>query len=79
MALRTMAGADLIGATYEPPFPWIPGAHRVLAGDFVTTEDGSEDRYELVKFMRSNQGTLALDRAWASLPPPLTATRVASG
>ena len=24
----------------------------------VTTEDGSEDRYELVKFMRSNQGTL---------------------
>ncbi len=24
----------------------------------ITTEDGSEDRYELVKFMRSNQGTL---------------------
>ena len=24
----------------------------------VTTEDGTEDRYELIKFMRSNQGTL---------------------
>lgn len=39
--VRTLTGADLIGATYEPPFPWIPGAHRVLAGDFVTTEDGT--------------------------------------
>ena len=36
-----LSGRDLLGAEYEPPFPWIPGAHRVLAGDFVTTEDGT--------------------------------------
>jgi isoleucyl-tRNA synthetase len=36
-------GADLVGATYRPPFTLvdIPGAHRVLPGTFVTTEDGT--------------------------------------
>jgi isoleucyl-tRNA synthetase len=36
-------GADLVGATYRPPFTLvdIPGAHRVVPGTFVTTEDGS--------------------------------------
>ena len=36
-------GAQLAGATYEPPFRLIdvPGAHRVVTGRFVTTEDGT--------------------------------------
>jgi isoleucyl-tRNA synthetase len=38
-------GADLLGARYEPPFPYIgdygPRGHTVLAGDFVSVEDGT--------------------------------------
>jgi isoleucyl-tRNA synthetase len=34
-------GADLVGARYAPPFPYLPGAHRVVAGDFVTVDDGT--------------------------------------
>ncbi len=36
-------GADLAGATYRPPFSLVPvsGAHRVVTGSFVTTEDGT--------------------------------------
>ncbi len=37
-------GADLVGLEYEQLIPWIyPGenAFRVIAGDFVTTEDGT--------------------------------------
>jgi isoleucyl-tRNA synthetase len=36
-------GAELAGATYEPPFSLveIPDAHRVVTGTFVTTEDGT--------------------------------------
>src|SRR5271165_6617984 len=36
-------GADLAGATYQPPFSLveIPDAHRVVTGTFVTTEDGT--------------------------------------
>ena len=36
-------GADLAGTTYRPPFSLIdiPGAHRVVTGSFVTTEDGT--------------------------------------
>jgi isoleucyl-tRNA synthetase len=36
-------GAELAGATYEPPFKLIdvPDAHRVVTGTFVTTEDGT--------------------------------------
>ena len=40
-------GRDMLGARYEPPFPYIPGAeygekgHTVLPGDFVTAEDGT--------------------------------------
>jgi len=38
-----LRGSDLVGATYQPPFTLveIPGAHRVLPGTFVTTEDGT--------------------------------------
>ena len=40
-------GSELIGAGYEPPFPFIPAdaygekGHTVLPGDFVTAEDGT--------------------------------------
>jgi isoleucyl-tRNA synthetase len=41
--LATMRGAGLVGATYQPPFDLveITGAHRVVPGTFVTTEDGT--------------------------------------
>jgi isoleucyl-tRNA synthetase len=36
-------GAELAGSTYRPPFSLIeiPDAHRVVTGDFVTTDDGT--------------------------------------
>ena len=40
-------GRDLLGARYEPPFPFIPASeygdkgHTVLSGDFVSAEDGT--------------------------------------
>ncbi len=37
-------GADLLGVRYAPPFPYFVGqanAHRVLAADYVTTDDGT--------------------------------------
>ncbi len=38
-----ITGAQLAGATYQPPFSLIdiPGAHRVVPATFVTTEDGT--------------------------------------
>ena len=42
--LGKVAGSDLVGRKYTPLFPYFeghPGAFRVLAGDFVTTEDGT--------------------------------------
>jgi isoleucyl-tRNA synthetase len=41
--LATASGAELIGAGYQRPFAMvdIPDAHRVVAGGFVTTEDGT--------------------------------------
>jgi isoleucyl-tRNA synthetase len=38
-----MPGAELVGATYQPPFSLVdvPGAHPVVPGSFVTTEDGT--------------------------------------
>jgi isoleucyl-tRNA synthetase len=45
--LARFAGGEIVGAAYEPPFPFIPGAaygekgHTVLPGDFVTAEDGT--------------------------------------
>ena len=42
----TMRGSDLVGRRYQPLLPYFAdraahGAFRVLAGDFVTTEDGT--------------------------------------
>src|SRR3954462_6195453 len=40
-------GAEMLGAGYEPPFPFIPASeygekgHTVLPGDFVTADDGT--------------------------------------
>ncbi|MCR4664122.1 MAG: isoleucine--tRNA ligase [Paludibacteraceae bacterium] len=37
-------GQDLVGTEYEQLFPWVnpgEGAFRVIAGDYVTTEDGT--------------------------------------
>jgi isoleucyl-tRNA synthetase len=41
--VATVLGASLVGATYRPPFTLVEvvGAHRVVPGDFVTTEDGT--------------------------------------
>ena len=41
--LDTLRGRDLLGAEYTPPFGMIsiPGAHRVVSGTFVTTDDGT--------------------------------------
>ena len=41
--LGTVTGAELAGAHYRPPFSLvdIPGAHVVVTGTFVTTEDGT--------------------------------------
>ena len=45
--IERFPGAELIGAGYEPPFPYIPGdaygpkGHTVLPADFVTAQDGT--------------------------------------
>jgi len=42
--LRRLRGVDLLDTAYVPPFDFFldrPGAHRVLAADYVTTEDGT--------------------------------------
>ncbi len=42
--VEDIKGADLVGRRYTPPFGYFarhPNAHQVLAGEFVTTEDGT--------------------------------------
>src|SRR5699024_4907883 len=47
--LRSYSGRDLVGRSYEPPFPYFEGRqadygekmHTILEADFVTTEDGT--------------------------------------
>jgi isoleucyl-tRNA synthetase len=42
--VATVLGSDLAGQAYEPPFDYFagrPNAHHILAGDFVTTDDGT--------------------------------------
>jgi isoleucyl-tRNA synthetase len=44
VAERELRGADLVGARYEPPFANVDeasGAHRVVAADFVSMDDGT--------------------------------------
>jgi isoleucyl-tRNA synthetase len=36
-----MPGASLVGARYDPPFPNVEGAHRVVAADFVSLDEGT--------------------------------------
>jgi len=37
----TRSGAELVGSRYEPPYPNVDGAHRVVAAGFVSMEDGT--------------------------------------
>ena len=42
--VQRLKGAELVGRSYTPPFSYFlghAGAHRVLAADFVTTEEGT--------------------------------------
>ena len=39
--LATLPGRALIGASYRPPYPNVAGAHTVVAGDFVSMDDGT--------------------------------------
>jgi len=41
--MATVPGSELVGATYQPPLRLVEilGAHRVVPGAFVTTEDGT--------------------------------------
>jgi isoleucyl-tRNA synthetase len=42
--LSELRGADLVGRTYSPPFPFVDAGesgHRVFAGDFVSTDEGT--------------------------------------
>lgn len=45
--VRELTGADLVGLSYTPTHPYFtdrdryPGLHVILAGDFVSTEDGT--------------------------------------
>ena len=39
--VRTMPGAALVGARYEPPYPNVEDAHRVVAAGFVSMDDGT--------------------------------------
>ncbi len=42
--IERLTGAELLGRRYTPPFSYYlghPGAHVVVAADFVTTEDGT--------------------------------------
>jgi isoleucyl-tRNA synthetase len=39
--VRRLPASALVGRRYEPPFPFVPGAHRVVPAPFVTTEDGT--------------------------------------
>jgi len=44
VVIDTVLGSDLVGRTYTPMFSYFkdqPSAFRVIAGDFVTTEDGT--------------------------------------
>src|SRR4029077_12247926 len=37
----TLSGSDLVGVRYEPPYRNVEDAHRVVAGNFVSMEEGT--------------------------------------
>jgi isoleucyl-tRNA synthetase len=39
--VRTLAGSDLLGLHYRPPYPNVEGAHAVVPGDFVSMDEGT--------------------------------------
>ena len=39
--VRTVTGAQLVGVRYEPPYPNVDDAHRVVAADFVSMDTGT--------------------------------------
>ncbi|MGZ5296033.1 MAG: isoleucine--tRNA ligase [Actinomycetota bacterium] len=39
--VATLPGGELVGIRYRPPYPNVEGAHVVVAGDFVSMEDGT--------------------------------------
>ena len=39
--VRSLAGNELVGVRYAPLYPNVEGAHRVVAADFVSLEDGT--------------------------------------
>ena len=39
--VATLSGSDLVGVRYEPLYPNVEGAHEVVAGDFVSMDDGT--------------------------------------
>jgi isoleucyl-tRNA synthetase len=39
--VRTLLGAELVGLRYRPPYPNVEGAHTVVAGDFVSMDEGT--------------------------------------
>ena len=44
VVVRRLKGRELVGLGYRPPFDFFlgrPNAHRVLAGEFVTTDEGT--------------------------------------
>jgi isoleucyl-tRNA synthetase len=41
VVVRTLMGAELLGARYEPPYPNVDGAHTVVAADFVSMDEGT--------------------------------------
>jgi isoleucyl-tRNA synthetase len=36
-----LGAAELAGRAYEPPFPYVPGVHRVVVAPFVSTDEGT--------------------------------------
>jgi len=58
----TLRGSELVGRRYEPLFDFLveqggPNAFRVLAGDFVTTEDGTGVVHMAPAFGEDDQNT----------------------
>jgi isoleucyl-tRNA synthetase len=39
--LALLDASELVGRAYEPPFPFVPGAHLVVPAGFVTADDGT--------------------------------------